>query len=125
MRDRCRNPNATGYHNYGGRGIGFCDRWEKFDNFLADMGERPPHSSLDRIDVDGNYEPSNCRWASHIEQCRNMRKTRVVNINGRAVSLAEAIELAGLSSSLVRSRLRYGWTIERAVATPSQRYRRT
>ena len=75
MKARCLNPRDANYHNYGGRGIIICDRWlESFQNFLEDMGERPEGLSLERLDVDGNYEPSNCVWASPTEQCFNRRK---------------------------------------------------
>jgi hypothetical protein len=73
MRQRCGNPKCRNYPNYGGRGIVVCFRWELFDNFLADMGERPPGRSLDRIDNNGNYEPGNCRWATHSQQQANKR----------------------------------------------------
>lgn len=79
MKTRCKNPKATQYELYGGRGIQVCERWEKFENFLEDMGERPPGKSLDRIDANGNYEPSNCRWATKKEQGQNKRKTRMIN----------------------------------------------
>ena len=75
MLSRCYRPNSNGFHNYGGRGITVCDRWrESFANFLADMGERPEGKTLDRINVDGNYEPGNCRWATATEQMANRRR---------------------------------------------------
>jgi len=79
MRTRCTNSNATNYGQYGGRGIKCCQRWESFDLFLEDMGERPDGMTLDRIDVDGHYEPSNCRWASIQQQAKNKRKTKLIN----------------------------------------------
>lgn len=79
MKNRCSNPNYIGYESYGGRGIKYCERWEKFENFLYDMGDRPLKTSLDRIDVNGNYEPSNCRWATVKEQSANRREMKHVN----------------------------------------------
>lgn len=77
MRTRCRNPKCNRYANYGGRGIRICERWELFENFLADMGERPSGLSLDRYpDKNGNYEPGNCRWATSKEQAQNRRPRR-------------------------------------------------
>lgn len=77
MTQRCTNIRNSNYSYYGGRGITICDRWlESFENFLEDMGVRPEGKTLDRIDVDGNYEPSNCRWATYSEQSSNKRKQR-------------------------------------------------
>lgn len=71
MIQRCTNPNNVNYHRYGGRGIRVCKEWFAFDSFLADMGERPKDKSIDRIDNDGNYEPSNCKWSTRKEQAQN------------------------------------------------------
>jgi hypothetical protein len=79
---RCSKPNKDTYHRYGGRGINVCERWlQGFQNFLADMGEKPEGYELDRIDNDGDYTPENCRWITHKENCQNRNK-RSDNISG-------------------------------------------
>lgn len=76
MRTRCTNAKRSMFKYYGGRGITICKEWESFTQFLADMGPRPPATSLDRIDPNGNYEPANCRWATPLDQSRNRRNVK-------------------------------------------------
>lgn len=106
---RCLNKLDNGYKEYGGRGISICDRWRVFENFLLDMGERPsPNHSIDRIDVNGNYEPSNCRWATFFEQCNNKRDTVFIEYEGEKRTIAEWSKIKGLSYRIIWTRLRYG-----------------
>lgn len=83
MQNRCNNPNTPAFKNYGARGVKICERWSSFSSFVADMGDPPTAAhSLDRINNAGNYEPSNCRWATSLQQNRNSRKIQYITVNG-------------------------------------------
>lgn len=119
MRTRCSNPNTSVYKHYGGRGISVCPQWSTFAGFLVDMGERPEGTSLDRIDVNGNYEPNNCRWATNRQQGTNRRDNRIIEFNGRSQTLSEWAEETGIPYSLLQARLnRLKWSVERSLTTP-------
>lgn len=120
MKSRCLKPATKGYHWYGGRGITVCDAWQdSYDAFLQDMGRRPsPKHSLDRINPNGDYEPTNCRWATWTEQARNRRDNHVLALNGISRLLVEWSELLGISRMVIRARLRKGWSVERTLTTP-------
>jgi hypothetical protein len=106
---RCMNPAEPKYPDYGGRGISICDDWaSSFDAFLRDMGTRPSGTTLDRIDPNGNYEPSNCRWATAKEQARNKRNHRLVDHDGRVMPLSEACEITGINYRSALYRLNHG-----------------
>lgn len=115
MKTRCSDPSTPYWHLYGGRGIKICDRWLSYENFLADMGCRPAGKySLDRIDVNGDYEPSNCRWTDHTTQSRNKQYHHYVTLNGVQMTLAQAVEKTGLLYNTVLRRLERGWKLDDA-----------
>lgn len=123
MRRRCQNPTHPRYADYGGRGIGVCERWASFENFLADMGRRPsPTHTLDRINNDGNYEPSNCRWATKREQTLNSRHARMIEFNGRTQCMTDWAAEIGLKTTTLWQRLNLGWPVERALTEPKRRW---
>lgn len=106
MHQRCGNPKDPSYKDYGATGITICDRWKSFDNFLTDMGERPDGTSLDRYpNQRGNYEPSNCRWATPGEQLRNTRRTRMVTHNGTTMCASDWADRLGMPRHRLYARL--------------------
>jgi hypothetical protein len=122
MLDRCRRHKNTAFKRYGGRGIRVCERWSRsFENFLADLGPRPtPTASLDRIDPNGHYEPSNCRWETRQIQRVNQRRTKLFTFNGHTGTLKDLATRAGISYSMVHQRMKtLNWTLEDAMTTPA------
>lgn len=107
MKDRCKNINSKDFKNYGGRGISVCERWDmSFENFFSDVGARPTSAhSIDRINVDGNYEPSNCRWATNFQQARNKRVNVFLEVNGKKQVLSDWAREIGINVSTLYARL--------------------
>ncbi len=121
IKARCFNENEPAYKNYGGRGITMCDRWnESYENFLADVGERPSKKhSIDRIDNEKGYEPGNCRWATRAEQSRNNRRNVWYEHQGEKMVLNDWAKEYNIPQKTLWYRLRHaGWTIEKALNTP-------
>lgn len=133
LKGRCNNPNDQKFSRYGGRGIRVCERWQNsFENFYADMGPCPVGLTIDRKNNDGNYEPSNCRWATGVQQARNNSKNRILTLNGESKTVKEWSEIIGCSEFTLHTRRRAGWTddailtrpVDRAHAQPRPSYKR-
>lgn len=119
MKQRCNDQNADGYYNYGGRGITVCERWNSsFENFFADMGERPKGCSIERVDTNGNYEPTNCVWATAKQQAENTRRNVLVTRDGKTCTISQRCESLGITYNRVKQRRQRGWSLERALFTP-------
>jgi hypothetical protein len=120
MKQRCLNPQEPHYHNYGGRGITLCKRWEEsFDNFIADVGRKPtPRHSIDRIDNNGNYEPSNVKWSTQTQQCRNKRISKYNKTGCSGVWFNKRIGKFESSINVFQKKLILGYfaSLEDAVA---------
>ena len=124
MLKRCSNPKHDNYAFYGGRGIKVCERWQTFESFLADMGEAPAGMTLDRRDNNGNYEPSNCRWATAQEQAENRRNSVYVTLDGVQMTLTAAARKLGISQPLANWRLRKGWPLEKVLSSSVRKWQR-
>ncbi len=128
MRRRCRERK-----NYADRGIKVCERWQSFPNFLADMGRRPANPSgmerwysLERKNNDGNYEPGNCVWAGPVDQGSNRRTNHLLTAFGRTLTIQQWCDEYNIPDTTFHNRLRRGWSIEKAIATPrDMRYSRS
>lgn len=120
MLNRCQNSKNEYFKDYGGRGIKVCQSWQKFENFLADMGERPEGKTLDRYpDNNGNYSPENCRWATKKEQQNNRRNSIFLTYEGKTQTMGQWEVEKGMCKSTLRSRIiKLGWPIEKAFTYP-------
>lgn len=121
MSDRCKNTKARFYHRYGGRGIKICSEWEhnfkKFYDWAIQNGWQEG-LEIDRINNDGNYEPSNCRWATDKEECRNRSTNKIIEFNGEKRCVAEWCELHNITQQVFYKRRKRGWDIKRALESP-------
>lgn len=121
MIQRCGNPKAQEYHRYGGRGIKVCERWLRFEHFLADMGLRPDGLTIDRKNNDRDYCPENCRWATRREQQQNTIQNRNFTFNGETLCISEWARRMGFTKKILRDRLiKLGWGVQKALTTPPQ-----
>lgn len=120
MRQRCYLPSFTGFEHYGGRGIKVCTRWENFETWLADMGAQPsPKHTIERNDVNGNYEPNNCRWATMKEQQNNRRNNFKITARGQTLTTSQWSDISGVKPNTIWIRVvNYGWDTERAIFEP-------
>lgn len=117
MKNRCKNPNNVGWKWYGGKGIKVCDRWQIFENFVADMGERPKNASVDRIDASKDYGPGNCRWATPKEQGRNKPDTIHLVIDGHTYVARELADISGLKVDTMINRANAGLSYAEVMDT--------
>lgn len=123
MRGRCNNKKSKSYKNYGGRGIKVCPEWNEFLSFYnwAINNGYEKGLSIDRIDVNGNYEPKNCRWADSITQGNNTRRNHYLTYNGETKTMSEWARIKNLDYSTLRSRINeYNWSVEKALETPAR-----
>ena len=121
MQERCNNPNASNYKIYGGRGVAICSEWLEFEPFArwAMANGFQPGLWIERIDNNGNYEPSNCKWATREEQSNNRRNNHMVTFRSKTMSIAQWSRVTGIRYSTLRSRFNDGWPPERALTTPA------
>jgi hypothetical protein len=119
MKSRCNNPKASGYNNYGAKGIEVCNRWNVFENFLIDMGERPgTEYSIERLDTTKDYCPENCKWATRLEQNRNRSMCIYITIKGKKQTVKEWALEKGVKRQTIEARLKRGWLAYDAVMQP-------
>ncbi len=127
MKERCNNRNSIAFTNYGGRGIRVCERWLSFENFMQDMYESYQlhvqvfglkNTTLERVDVNKNYNKQNCRWATNEEQSRNRRNNVLLTFNKKTQCMAAWADEVNIGASVIYKRLKRGWSVEKALTTP-------
>ena len=125
MKQRCDNPNNSAYKNYGKRGITYSSRWNDFLSFLHDMGKRPSRQhSLERVNNNDSYHPSNCKWATKEEQCNNTRQNNNLTHNGITMTVTQWARHIGVEPTVIFKRLnRMKWSVEKTLTTPVGRGR--
>lgn len=124
MKHRCDNPNNSQYKDYGGRGITYDPSWKTFSGFIADMGDKPIGTSIDRINNNLGYSKENCRWATRKQQQRNTRSNRHITYKGETRCLSEWNEIMGYKEDTIKDRLRQGWDELKALLTPVRNYKK-
>lgn len=123
MISRCNDNKNKRWKDYGGRGIKVCQEWlNSVDRFVEDMGKKPTGCQIDRINNDGNYEPSNCRWVTPKQNALNKRDTVIINFLGQSKPIEEWADKFNMKKSTLSNRLDRGWSIERAMTTPAGKY---
>ena len=119
MKNRVKDAVSPNHKNYAGRGIGVCERWDIFENFLADVGQRPTSKhTVERVNNDLGYSPENCKWGTRTEQSRNRRNRHILTYKGETKCVGEWADLTKLPLQTIYSRLRFGYTPEEALETP-------
>lgn len=120
MRQRCSNPKCINYHNYGGKGVSVCREWnesfEAFYKWAMDNGYND-ELTIDRIDVNKDYDPTNCRWVTYKEQANNKTNNRIIEFKGESRTIAEWADITGIKKATIWARLQKGWNVERALTT--------
>ncbi len=125
MKNRCYNAKNKRYHSYGGRGITVCDEWKNDFKVFYDWAHLNGYSAeltIDRIDVNGSYEPTNCKWSTQKQQGNNRTTNRRIELNGVVKTVAQWCDYKGMPYYVLKNRLKRGWSIERALNTPAEKH---
>ena len=122
MHGRCKNPQTKSFNRYGGRGIKVCERWSKFENFYDDMFSGYEEGlQLDRINTDGDYSPSNCKWSTRIENANNRCNNKILVYQNKVYTMSQLAREFNLPRYVLKNRINRGWSVEKAIETPTIR----